>query len=189
LRQLKTLLQHQIRNRANNRLLLTAPSAGAGVHFIASNLAAVMATAGQRVLLIDADRERGGLHRTFGVDNTPGLTELVNGSCTRKEVIRTTNVAGLHLVAAGAAPPDFAELTTSRAFTELLEQASKDYDMVLLAAPPVLSSSETLSLAPTASVVVLVARARKTAVDDIAQSARRLTQAGQLPSGVVLNGI
>jgi Mrp family chromosome partitioning ATPase len=38
-------------------------------------------------------------------------------------------------------------------------------------------------------VVVLVARARKTAVDDIAESARRLTQAGQVPSGVVLNGV
>jgi tyrosine-protein kinase Etk/Wzc len=189
LRQLKTLFQHQVRGRANNRLLVTGPREGVGVQFVASNVAAVMAAAGQRVLLIDADRQRAGLHRLFGVGNTPGLTELIGGSCTRKEAIRPTRVAGLDLVAAGTAPLDFGELTSSRAFTELLEHASLDYDMVILAAPPVLRSSETLSLALVAAVVVLVARARKTAVDDIALSARRLTQAGQLLSGVVLNGV
>jgi tyrosine-protein kinase Etk/Wzc len=168
---------------------VTGPREGVGVQFVASNVAAVMAAAGQRVLLIDADRQRAGLHRLFGVGNTPGLTELIGGSCTRKEAIRPTRVAGLDLVAAGTAPLDFGELTSSRAFTELLEHASLDYDMVILAAPPVLRSSETLSLALVAAVVVLVARARKTAVDDIALSARRLTQAGQLLSGVVLNGV
>jgi tyrosine-protein kinase Etk/Wzc len=189
LRQLKTLLQHQIGGRANNRLLLTAPREGAGVHFIASNIAAVLAASGQRVLLVDADRQHGTLHRTFALGGTPGLTELVGGACTRKDAIQPTKVAGLDLVTAGSAPLDFGELAASRAFTELLEHAARDYDMVILTAPPVLRSSETLSLALTAAVVVLVARARKTAVDDIAQSARRLTQAGQLLSGVVLNGV
>jgi tyrosine-protein kinase Etk/Wzc len=60
---------------------------------------------------------------------------------------------------------------------------------VLMTAPPVLSSSETLALALTGSMVVLVARAHTTGVDDIAESARRLAQTGQVPSGVVLNGV
>jgi tyrosine-protein kinase Etk/Wzc len=189
LRQLRTLLQHQMRDRKDNRVLITGPTQGVGVHFVASNLGAIAATAGRRVLLIDADRRRAALHRTFDMDNTPGLTELFSGACTRKEAIRNTGVARLDLVTAGSVPPDSEELTGSRAFTELLEQASKDYDLVLVAAPPVLRSSDTLSLAATASLVVVVARARKTAVDEIAECARRLTQAGQVPSGVVLNGV
>jgi tyrosine-protein kinase Etk/Wzc len=189
LRQLRTLLQHQIHGRANNRLLLTGPVEGVGVHFVASNIAAVAASAGQRVLLIEADRQHGRLHRVFGVGDTPGLTELLAGSSTRKDVIRATKIPGLDLVAAGSKPPDFGELAASRAFTELLEHASRDYEMVIVTAPPVLRSAETLSLALTAAMVVLVARARRTAIDDVAQSARRLTQAGQLLSGVVLNGV
>jgi tyrosine-protein kinase Etk/Wzc len=187
LRQLRALLQHQLRGRANNRLMFTGPTHGVGVHFIASNLAAIMATAGQRVLLIDLDRQR--LHRSFGMGNAPGLTELVSGACTRKEAIRATEIAGLDLVEAGSASLQFDQLARSQAFVDLLNHASKDYDIVLLAAPPVLKSSETLSLALEAATVVLVARARKTEVDEIAQSSRRLNQAGQLLSGVVLNGV
>ncbi|HTH77994.1 MAG TPA: GNVR domain-containing protein [Ramlibacter sp.] len=189
LRQLKTMLQHQTRGRSNNRLLVTGPGEGVGAHFVASNIAALMAASGQRVLLIDADRQRGRLHRSFGAEPTPGLAELVGGSCTRKEAVWHSGIPRLDLVPAGSAPLDFGELSESRAFVELLEHATRDYDMVVLAAPPVLRSSETLSLALTAAMIVLVARARKTAVEDIAESARRLTQAGQSLSGVVLNGV
>jgi tyrosine-protein kinase Etk/Wzc len=189
LRQLRTLLLHQMRDRADNRLLITAPTEGVGVNFIISNLGAISAMAGRRILLVDADPKRGSLHRAFGMGDTPGLSDLVAGHCTRKEAIRNTGIPRLDFVAAGTAPLKSDELTTSRAWLELLDQASKDYDLVLLNAPPILRSSETLSLALGAAMVVLVARAGKTAVEEIAECARRLTQAGQLPSGVVLNGV
>jgi tyrosine-protein kinase Etk/Wzc len=189
MRQLRTVLQHQMRDKGNNRLLVTGPSAGVGVHFMAAHLAAAFAGAGRRVLLIDADLRRGSLDRYFGATGRPGLAELVVGTYMRKEVIQATKVARVDLIPSGTASGSLEEFAASRAFQEMLEFASLEYDVVILAAPPVLRSSETLSMVSAAGTVVMVARARKTAIDDIAESARRLTQSGQFPSGVVLNGV
>lgn len=189
LRQLRTVVQHQMRGRSNNRVLITGPTEGVGVRFIATNLGTSAALAGARVLLIDADRRRGSLHRAFGMATAPGMTELIAGLCTRQDAIRPTGIPRLDLISAGTADVDIDVPGAAHTFMELLEHASREYDIVLMAAPPVLSSSETLSLAVTGSMVVLVARARTTDVDEIAESARRLAQTGQFPSGVILNGV
>lgn len=189
LRQLRTVLQHQMRDRWNNRVVITGPGTGVGVHFIAANLAAVFATGGRRVLLIDADLRRSRLSRYFDTETTPGLADLIAGTCTRKQATKATAIPQLDFVPAGVSPLNPGDLAISPAFLGMLEQASKEYDTVLLAAPPLLSSAETLSMASTAATVLLVTRARRTLASEIVESARRLSQAGPFAaSGVVLNG-
>ncbi len=189
LRQLGTVLQHQMRDKKNNRLMITGPRAGVGVHFVAIHLAAVLAAKGTRILLVDADLRRRSMNQYFGMESAPGLVELIAGTCSRKQAIRATGITGLDLMPTGSTRLNSGDLATSPVFIELLNQASRDYDMVLLTAPPVLSSAETLSLASAAATVLLVTRARKTATSEISESARRLSQAGQFTSGVVLNGV
>ena len=189
LRQLRTVLQHQMRDRKNNRLVITGTGPGVGVHFMAANLAAVFAACGRRILLIDADLRRGSSNQFFNSENAPGLAELVVGACTRKQATRATAVPRLEFMPAGTARLNPGDLAVSAAFLEMLDQASKEYDTVLLAAPPVLCSAETLSMASGSATVLLVTRAQKTRASEIAESARRLSQAGQFASGVVLNGV
>jgi tyrosine-protein kinase Etk/Wzc len=189
LRQLRTVLQHQIRHRNNNRLLITGPTEGVGVHFIGTNLAALLARGGLRVLLVEADLRRDVVARFFGVQGARGLAELVSGTCTWKEAIRRTEFPGLDILTAGSLRIHVDELAMSQVFIDALDRASREYDIVILTAPPVLRSAETLSIASTSAMIVLVARAEKTRCDEISESARRLSQAGQFPSGVVLNGV
>jgi tyrosine-protein kinase Etk/Wzc len=189
LRQLRTVLLHQMRDRKNNRLVITGPGAGVGVHFIAANLAAVFATSERRILLIDADLRRSASRPFFGPVNTPGLAELIAGTCTRKQATKTTALPQLDFIPAGATPLNPGDLAVSPAFLDLLDQVSKEYGTVLLTAPPVLDAAETLAMASSAATVLLVTRARKTLASEIAESARRLYQAGQFASGVVLNGV
>lgn len=188
LRQLRTALHYQMRERKNNRLLLTGPTEGVGVHFLAANLGVLFAASGRRIVVVDADPRRDSLARRFGLREAPGLAELVAGTATPEDVIQSTGVEGLNIVSAGASAVAPDRLTASRAFHDLMEHASKEHDLVLLAAPPILRSAETLALAASA-MVVLVARARRTSVEEITESARRLSQAGQVPSGIVLNAI
>ena len=187
LRQLRAVLQYQMRDKKNNRLLITGPGVGVGVHFIAVNLAAVFAAGGKRILLVDANLRNGALNRYFRVGLAPGLRELIAGTCTRQQVTKATGLGRLDFIPAGNKSSSPALLATPL-FFEFLDQVSKEYDTVLLAAPPVLSSAETLSIAPSAATVLLVTRAHKTVVDEISHSAARLAQAGQFASGVVLNG-
>ena len=189
LQQLKTVLQHQMRDRKNNRVLITGPSTGVGVHFLGTNLAALAATGGVRVLLVDADLKHHSLNRYVGMGSGSGLTEFIAGTCTRKEATKATGIPRLDLIPAGPVQLNSADLATSQVFLQLLDQVSKEYDMVVLMAPPILRSAETLSMASSAATVLIVARAGKTSVDEITECARRLSQAGQFPSGIVLNGV
>lgn len=189
LRQLCTVVQHQMRGRGNNRLMIAGPTEGVGVQFIAAKLGALLAAGGNRVLLIDTDLRGGSLHGHFGVDSGPGLAELIAGTCTAEGATRPTGIPGLDLVPAGTEPVDLDENESSARIASIMEHASKKYDVVLLSGPPVLHSAETLTIASSAGMVVLVAQAHKTAVEDIGECARRLSLAGQIPSGVVLNGL
>ena len=188
LRQLRAVLQHQMYDRKNNRLLITGPAKGVGVQFVAANLAAVFAAGGKRILLIDANLRQGALSRYCRTERAPGLGELIAGTCTRQQVTRATGICRLDFIPPGSAPLSPGVLAVSPTFFSFLDQVSKEYDTVLIAAPPVLSSAETLSIAGTATVL-LVTRAHETLVDQISESARRLAQAGQFASGVVLNGV
>ncbi|MES2979586.1 MAG: GNVR domain-containing protein [Pseudomonadota bacterium] len=189
MRQLRSQVQHQIREGGSNRVVITGPTRGAGVHFISANLAAVMASAGRRVLLMDTAGSRGSLHDYFNVEKSVGFSEVIAGKVSRKDAVKRTEVPGLDLITAGTLDLDADKLASSQVFLDLLEQAGKEYDLVVVAAPPVLESADVLTMAPAATLVILVARARKTHVDQIIESALRLSQVGRSPGGVVLNAV
>jgi len=189
IRQLRSQLQHQIREGNSNRVMITGPKRGAGAHFISANLGAVMASTGRRILLVDAAGARGSLHDYFNIAKSVGFAEIIAGTYTRKQVVKQTEVPGLDLVTAGTSELDVDKLASSHVFQDLMEQAGKDYDLVIVAAPPVLESADVLTMAPAATLVVLVARARKTDADQIVESALLLSQVGCFPGGVVLNAV
>ena len=96
----------------NNRVLITGATPGVGKSFVSANFAALMAGAGKRTLLIDADLRKGHLHQYFGLQRQGGLSELIAGSLSRQwhppEV-----VPNLDFLATGTLPPNPAELLVS----------------------------------------------------------------------------
>ena len=68
----RTALQFSMSHSKNNIVLITGPTAGMGKSFVSANLAAVMASTGKRVLLIDSDLRNGHLHRYFDVGRQEG---------------------------------------------------------------------------------------------------------------------
>ncbi len=189
MRQLRSQLEHQIREGGSNRVMIAGPKRGAGTHFISANLGAVMASAGRRILLVDVAGVHGTLHEYFNIAKSAGFAEIIAGKFSRKEVVKQTAVPGLDLITAGHTDLDVDKLASSHAFVDLMEQAGKEYDLVIVAAPPVLESADVLTMAPAASLVMLVARARKTDAEQIFESAIRLSQVGRFPGGVVLNAV
>jgi tyrosine-protein kinase Etk/Wzc len=189
LRSLRTALQFAMLEAANNRVLITGGTPGVGKSFVSANFAAVMASAGKRVLLIDADMRKGHLNQYFGIARGAGLSELIAGVVERDQGIRRNLLPNLDFITTGTLPANPSELLVSGAFTRLVEDLSKDYDLVIIDSAPVLVAADTLSIAGLASVVLLVARAGQTYAGDITESARRLTQAGKAPNGVLFNAL
>lgn len=158
LRSLRTSL-HFALMETSNLVMITGASPGAGKSFVASNLAAVLSESGQRVLLIDADMRRGHLHHIFdAVDNTDGLSDYLAGKTSLDMAIQPTRVEGLSLMPRGKTPPNPSELLMHARFAELTQQASQDYDLVLIDTPPILAVTDAGIVGQQAGATLMVAR-------------------------------
>ncbi len=189
LRSLRTALQFAMLDASNNRVLITGATPGVGKSFVSANFAAVLASAGKRVLLIDGDLRKGHLNQYFGVSRGGGLSELIAGSLKPAEAIRRHLLPNLDVVTTGVLPPNPAELMMSGAFANLLELLSADYDLVMIDTAPVLAAADTLSVAMHVGTLLLVARADQSQIGELHESARRLAHSGKSATGVLFNAI
>ena len=90
LRSLRTSLHFAMLEADNNRLMISGPSPKVGKSFVSSNLAAVVAQSGQRVLLVDVDMRKGYIHKMFGIPVENGLSDLLAKRCDLVSAIHNT---------------------------------------------------------------------------------------------------
>jgi len=188
LRGFRTSLQFALANSRDHVVVVTGPAPGVGKSFLCANFAAIAATAGRRVVLVDADLRRGGLHRNFGKPREPGLTERLTGT-PLDQVVQRDVLPGLDFIATGAQPQLAADLLQTPAMDALLEELKARYDIVLVDTPPVLAASDTGILAAKAGAVFLVALADSTTAGELQASQRAIIQAGGEVKGVLFNGL
>ena len=119
--------------------VVTSTGPGEGKSVVTTNLGIGLAQARQWVLLIDADMRRPSLHHMFGMDQKPGLSDLLCKQAEVTDVIRETSVSGLWVTPAGTLPPNPAELLGSNQFRDLLASLDRlaHFDWVLIDSPPV----------------------------------------------------
>lgn len=189
LRSLRTALQFTMLEASNNLVLITGATPGVGKSFISANFSAVLASGGKRILLIDADLRKGHLNQYFGFARESGLYELISGTINESKAIRRNVLPNLDVLPTGAYPPNPAEVVVSGAFAKLLEQVSSRYDLIIIDSAPVLVAADTLSIATHVGALFLVARAEKTYIGDMHESARRLSHSGKAVTGVLFNGL
>ncbi len=189
LRSLRTALQFAMLDAENNRVLLTGPTPGVGKSFVSANLALVMATAGKRVLLVDADMRKGYLNQYFGKDRQGGLSDVLAGGVTFSDAVHRSVFENLDFLSTGVLPPNPAELLLNERMVKLLQEVSDGYDLVLIDTPPVLAVSDTAILAARCGTVFLVTRFEKTTIGEVTESAKQLRQSNADVNGVVFNGL
>jgi len=189
LRSLRTALQFAMLEAPDNRVLITGATPGVGKSFLAANFAAVMAVAGKRVLLIDADLRKGYLNHYFGAERAGGLSEMVAGTLTAEKAVRKQVIPNLDLLTTGVLPPNPAELMQSASLAQLLDLLSAQYDLVILDTAPVLVAADTTAVAPHAGTLLMVARAGQTHMGELHESAKRLAHAGKAVTGVLFNAM
>lgn len=189
LRSLRTAMQFAMLESPNNRVLITGATPGLGKSFVSANFAALMAAAGKRTLLIDADLRRGHAHQYFGLQRHGGLSELIAGSLTVQQTVHRQVVPDLDFLATGQLPPNPSELLVSESFKATLERLSELYDLVVIDTPPVLVAADTMTVAMHAGTVLLVARADQSTMGELKESVRRLSLGGRAATGVLLNAM
>jgi tyrosine-protein kinase Etk/Wzc len=189
-RSLRTSLHFARLEAKNSIVLISGSSPNAGKTFVSSNLAAVIAQAGQRVLIIDADMRKGTLHKALGASQTPGLSDVLVGKATLDAAIRTVpGLESLSYISRGDVPPNPSELLMHRNFTELLETVEKQFDLVIIDTPPILAVTDAAIIAHHAGTCLLVARFGLNQPKELALARKRFEQNNVQLKGAIFNAV
>ncbi|HAH1170244.1 TPA: polysaccharide biosynthesis tyrosine autokinase [Escherichia coli] len=189
IRGLRTSLHFAMMEARNNVLMISGASPNAGKTFVSTNLAAVIAQTGKKVLLIDTDMRKGYTHRLFNVSNDNGLSDVLSGKIKIENAVKPVKDIGLDFISRGMVPPNPAELLMHRRFGELIEWASKNYEIIVLDTPPILAVTDAAVIGNYAGTTLLVARFEQHTVKEIEVSFKRFDQSGVAVKGCILNGV
>jgi capsular exopolysaccharide synthesis family protein len=186
-RSLRTSILLASRSRSSKILLVTSAMPKDGKTTTSINIAVVLAQAGSRVLLIDADLRRPSIHRTLKLPNATGLSTWLAGTDKDRPHILPSGVPNLDVLTTGPKPPYPAELFGLPVFNDMLEAFRSEYDHVIIDSPPILSVTDAVLMSVLVDSVLLVIRSRKTTKGALRRSIDVLHQANASVVGVVLN--
>ena len=184
-----TLLFMPMEGARPKTLLVTSAVPNEGKSTVSSNLALVMAAAGMKTLLIDADLRRGAIHQAFGVSRDPGLTDVLGHSVNWKIAIRTTGVENLHILPRGRNVPQPSEYLLNRNTDRLLQELYPLYDYIIIDSSPVLAADDTASLAPKIDATLFVVRMGFTSAKMTRKSLEILYDRQANIPGLILNQV
>ena len=184
-----TLLYLPIEGKQPKTLLVTSAVPNEGKSTLSSNLALIMAFAGKKTLLIDADLRRGALHQSFGVSRDPGLTDVLGHNVNWKLAIRTTGIENLHVMPRGRNVPQPSEYILRPTTDQLLRDLYDLYDYIIIDSSPILAADDTASLAPKIDATLFVVRLSYTSAKMTRKSLEVLYKRGANVPGLILNQV
>jgi capsular exopolysaccharide synthesis family protein len=156
----------------------------------ACNLAMVLAFGGSRVLLIDADLRRPGVHKALKMNNTVGLSHLLVGQARVREAIQRTSDPNFCVMTAGRTPPNPSELLSSERMRQLIGNLSEGpFDWVIIDTPPVLAVTDAVVVTPMVSGTVFVLGAEMTRRRLAERAVQMVLQTRPRMVGAVLNRV
>jgi polysaccharide biosynthesis transport protein len=205
-RTLRTNIQFERMERGGKVLVVTSPTLQEGKTTTIVNLALTMAQNGQKTLLVGANMRRPSIHRFFGIEREPGLSDILVGNaqwrdCVRgvadilmgrfemEDVMAAPGLDNLHIIEAGPIPANPSELLSTQAMTDFLRAVAAEYDIVLVDTPPILPVTDSAIVSGKADGVLLVYQAGKVGRLVLKRAKTHLESARAQVWGVVLNDL
>ena len=171
-------------------IIVTSPTPGDGKSTITANLALTLSFATtNKILLIDGDMRRGGLHRLFGLEGEPGLAEVLSGEAEWRKVVQPTRYKNLSFLSAGEPTSHPGELIFSAACETMMEELRQEYEVVIFDTAPVLAVDDTPSLAPKVDGTLVLYRAGRTSCRLMRNTLEALYSRNAKVLGIIFNGV
>ena len=189
-RGLRTSVLLSSAGRPPRSLTFVSAEPGEGKTTVASNLSISLAQLGKRVLLVDGDMRRPCVHKLFNIEEREGgLVTFLTGEEGWSHLVRPTGVTNLDCLICGPVPPNPSELLSSDRMQQLIVETMREYQFVLIDAPPLLNVTDGRILATMVDGVVLVVRGGYTPQELAQQAQFHVRDVGARLIGVVLNDV
>ncbi len=186
---LRTNLSFSALDRPFQTIAVTSPLPGEGKSTVAINLAAVLAQAGARVLLIDADIRYPLIHTIFQKSRKPGFTDLVLSNKNTDGFVFGTRIDRLLCLPSGTTPPNPADLFISPLTNSFIERIKKEYNYILFDTAPTLIAADTPILSSLVDLTIMVITADKTPFEALKNAYSLIQNAGGRVAGVIVNRV
>jgi polysaccharide biosynthesis transport protein len=184
----RTLLLHASDSDKLSIILIASPVAGEGKTSLACHLAASLARAGRRTVLIDGDLRKPDAHRVFAAPPLPGLCEVVRGECPLGEALYETGIPGLRVLAAGQVDERALSAVAQTGFATLVEQLRPQADYIIVDSSPILAVPDALMFAKNVDGVLFAIMQNETRTPWLVKATEKMTRVGGRILGVVING-
>lgn len=174
---IRTALELSSASGLPRSMVFTSSAASEGKSTTAFAIARDFAKVGRKVLLIDSDLRKPTQDQLTGVSNDIGLANLLAQQASFAEVTQKSRYAGLDVIATGPLPISPAELLAGVGLKGMLDEAARNYDLVVIDAPPVMGLADAPTLAALAEATIIVVEANRPHRGQAKASVRRLRAA------------
>jgi Mrp family chromosome partitioning ATPase/capsular polysaccharide biosynthesis protein len=206
-RMLRTNVEFTLLDRDASSIMVTSALEEEGKSTTVANLALAFAQAGKRVAVVDLDLRRPRLDRLFGLDQGPGVVQVVLGERELAEAINVVPITPekgnaapapasgngtggtLEVLTCGSLPPNPGEFVASHRLPEMLGQLAERADLVLVDSPPLLHVGDAMTLSADVDAVVVVARQKRLRQGNVQETDRLLSSMRAHKLGFVLTGV
>jgi capsular exopolysaccharide synthesis family protein len=175
---IRTLVLHEAGLESARVLMVTSAEGREGKTTLACHLAASMARAGKKTLLVDGDLIRPGCHKLFDQPLQPGLSELLRGQVKIADVVRPTPAPGLWMMPAGQADRAVVQSLAKDGLQKVFGRLKTEFDMIIVDSSPVLPVAQTLLIGKQADAVVMSIMHDHSRVPPVYAAHHRLTSLG-----------
>jgi capsular exopolysaccharide synthesis family protein len=205
-RSLRTNIVFLHQEKGIKTFMITSSSLQEGKTINCINIAITLALGGYRTLLVEADLRRATVAKVFGIERSPGLSEVILGIVPWRQVTRDINdillgglemdtlmkspeLANLSIITSGAFPTNPSELLSSHQMAKFIEEIKAEYDLIVFDTTPVLPVTDAVLLSQKVEGVILLYEVGKIARGVLKRTKSHLDTVKANILGIILNNV
>jgi capsular exopolysaccharide synthesis family protein len=167
-------------------ILVTEASSRKGKNAAAANLASATAQSGRNTLVVDADLRQPTVHKTFGLSNAQGLTNVLDGAVTPAEAVQASDVPSLSVLTTGPLPSNPPALLASVNMADSIRQLTERFELVVLESPSTAAAPDAAAVGRVVDGVVVLLDQDASTDEQLRAALMQLQTAGARMLGLVI---
>ena len=184
LRAIRTRIEFVLKRKEKMVICVTSTESGDGKTFLSTNLAALYAMTGRKVLLVDLDLRKPNIHTKLGLENGDGASNYLIGDCEMEEAMVRNTPFGFDFMRAGTIPPNPGELVHTDKLSQTIKQLREEYDYIVIDTSPIGLVPDAYAIIENSDMCLFVIRCMQTNKSFCKQTLEQMSEVVENPEQI-----